>query len=501
MNYPLSYLTSLKKLPCLVWGGFLALSLLVGCMDDEEYSLSPTDRLTFSTDTLSFDTIISGQPTNTYTFEVYNHGGKALRLPTIFLEKGAASDFCVNVDGVFLEGGSATDFEIGAKDSLRVFLFANIPAKDSDTPVKAEDKLVFVTEGGVRQEVVLTAYSQDVISLKGLVTNGDMQLSARRPYVITDSLVVSSGTTLTLSEGVRLYFHPGTNLIVHGTLKAEGTVENPVQMRGDRLGYMFSEQPYDRIPGQWGGVVFTEESFENHLNHCDIHSGTFGLRCDSSDVSREKLYLENSIVHNVSGDALRAKSSKIFVGNSQLTNAGGNCVTLLGGDNTFVHCTIANFYAFSGGRGVALSYSNTEGASRLPLHAANFLNCIITGYSIDEIMGAQSDRYQNDAFNFLFRNCLLCTPAVENENIQNCLWDNDEEGHEVWREKNFLPEFDLKQLIFTFGLDSRSQAVGTADPELTRHYYPTDRLGKDRLKNGHPDMGCYQSEPEEKPLP
>ncbi len=501
MKSPLSYLTFLKKLPCLVWGGFFALLLLVGCMDDEEYSISPTHRLAFSTDTLSFDTIISGQATNTYTFEVYNNGDKSLRLPTIFLEKGAASDFYVNVDGVFLEGGSGADFEIGANDSLRVFLFANIPAKDSDSPVMTEDKLIFMTEGGVRQEVVLTAYSQDVIPLKGLVVTDNLVLSARRPYVLTDSLVVDKGATLTLAEGVRLYFHSATNLIVHGTLKAEGTVQNPVQMRGDRLGNMFSDQPYDRIPGQWGGVIFTEESFDNHLNHCDIHSGTFGLRCDSSDVAREKLRLENSIVHNVSGDVLRAKSSKVFVGNSQLTNAGGNCVTLLGGDYRFVHCTIANFYGFAGGRGVALSYSNTEGTSRLPLHAADFINCLITGYSTDEIMGSRSDRYQNDAFNFLFRNCLLCTPAVEDENIENCLWDNDDEGHEVWREKNFAPEFDLKQLIFTFGLDRRSQAVGAADAEATRRYYPLDRLGKDRLSGVSPDIGCYQSTPEAENLP
>ncbi len=493
MKTPRKLLKYLDRLPLLVWGGFLMVCLMAGCMSDEEYSTSPTDLLSFSADSINFDTIISGQATNTYTFEVYNPEEKALRLPSIALEKGSDSYFRVNVDGTFLEGGSGTDFEIGAKDSLRVFLFANVPEQDADLPVKTEDRLIFLTEGGMRQEVVLTAYSQDVIPLKGFVTTSDTTLSARRPYAITDSLVVESGTTLTLTTGVRLYFHPGTNLTVRGTLKAEGTAESPVMMRGDRLGYMFSNQPYDRIPGQWGGVVFTSDSYDNHLNHCDIHSGTFGLRCDSSDASREKLRLENSIVHNVSGDALHSKMSKIFVGNSQITNAGGNCVTLLGGDNTFVHCTIANFYAFAGGRGVALSYSNTDNEARLPLHSAIFLNCLITGYSADEIMGARSDRYQNDAFNFRFHNSLLCTPAVEDENITNCLWDNDEEGHEVWREKNFSPEFDLDKLIFTFSLDSRSQAVGTADAEISRQYYPTDLNGRDRTADGKPDMGCYQS--------
>lgn len=473
-------------------GGFLLMCLPAGCMKDDDYSTSPDDRLTFSTDTLDLDTIISGQATNTYTFTVYNHNNKALRLPTVSLEQGVNSPFHVNVDGAYLEGGVTTDLEIGARDSLRVFVMVNASPADSDAPVKIEDNLAFVTEGGSRQEVALRAYSQDVIPLQALTTRNDTVLAAQRPYVITDSLVVAAGTTLTLEAGVRLYFHPEASLIVHGTLVAKGSAGRPVMMRGDRLGYMFSQQPYDRIPGQWGGVIFTEDSYGNHLNHCDIHSGTSGIRCDSSDVDREKLRLENSIIHNMSGDGLTVRAANVFVGNCQITNAGGNCVNLYGGYSTFVHCTIGNFYAFSGGRGVALYYTNADGDIRLPLHKAEFLNCIITGYSTDEIMGEQSDRYQDDAFNYFFRSCLLNTPAVESEQIVNCLWDNDDDGHEVYREDNFSPAFDLQQLIFTFGLNEKSQAVGNADPEITGTYYPYDLDGKSRLNDDGPDMGCYE---------
>ena len=67
------------------------LCCLTGCMDDESYTLSPNDVLVFSRDTLSFDTVFSGQPTNTYTFEVYNPADKAIRIPEIRLEQGAAS--------------------------------------------------------------------------------------------------------------------------------------------------------------------------------------------------------------------------------------------------------------------------------------------------------------------------------------------------------------------------------------------------------------------------
>lgn len=468
----------------------LCSTFMTGCMADDEYSTSATDLLTFSADTVNLDTIISGVATNTYTFEVYNKNDKAIRLSSVYLEDGADSDFYVNVDGVYLEGGTASDIEIGANDSIRVFLMANTETYDSDDPVETVDRLVFVTEGGAVQGVTLIAYGQDVIPLDAVTLTADTTLSAQRPYLVTDSLVVAEGVTLTVSAGVRFYFHPDADLIVRGTLIANGEQGNTVMMRGDRLGYMFSNQPYDRIPGQWGGVVFTSSSYGNQLIYCDIHSGDFGIRCDSSDISIDKLTLENSIVHNTSGDVLSLRASKVFVGNSQLTNAGGNCVTLMGGDATFVHCTIGQFYAFSSDRGVALYYTNADGNSRLPLEQAQFLNCVITGYSDDEIMAAQSSTNTEDAFNYYFQNCLLDTPEVESEQIVNCLWDSDD--NEVCREDNFSPAFDLNQLIFTFSLDSLSVAVNNADANISRTYYPADMNGQSRLVDDGPDIGCYE---------
>ena len=483
---------SLRKLPQFFWGGFLLLCSVTSCLDDEEYSLSPSDRLEFSEDTIALDTVISGQPTNTYTFQVYNHGKKSLRIPQVYLESGSASSYHVNVDGTYLEGGHGSDFEISDGDSMRVFLFLNAPDRDSDTPVVENDKLVFVTEAGVSQQVVLTASGQSVIPLKGMVVKQDTLLNARRPYQILDSLVVEENATLRLGAGASLLFHPEANFIVKGTVRAEGTAENPVLMRGDRLGNMFQKQPYDRIPGQWGGVELRETSYGNYFNFCDIHSGRFGLRCDSSDVEREKLRLENSILHNTQEDALQVRMSRVFVGNTQITNSGGNCVTLLGGNSTFVHCTIGNFYVFVGGRGTALAFSNMDGDIRLPLYKAAFYNSIITGFSSDELMGSKSERYEEDEFNYLFSRCLLNTPEYEDEKVIDCLWDNDEA--EVYREKNFFPDFDTDQLIFTFGLAQKSQAINSADPIITAKYYPFDRNGRSRSLDDGPDLGCYEAD-------
>lgn len=473
-----------------LWLCTLLLTLTAGCWQDEEFSTAPTDLLRFSTDSVNFDTVISGQPTNTRTFMVYNPNARSLRISRAFLGRGTESVFRVNIDGTFLENGEASNFELYAEDSLRVFLEMTAPVSDSDEPVAVEDELTFVLESGQTQSVTLTAYGQDVVVLKGWTVTADTTLTARRPYQVYDSLVVAPDVTLNLPAGARLYFHPDARLIVHGTLRAEGALGNEVLMRGDRMGNMFSNQPYDLIPGQWGGIVLTSGSYGNIFNYCDIHSGSFGLRCDSADVSREKVRIENSVLHNVSGDVLTARACSLFVGNSQLTNAGGNCVTLYGGSSRFVHCTIANFYAFTGGRGVALSYTNADGSIPYPLHQAEFLNCLITGYGEDEIMGAQSADHVDLPFNYLFRNCLLDTPEFVDEQVQNCLWDNDEAA--VWREGNFSPAFDLDRLLFRFSLDSLSSAVGNADPTVTQTYYPYDRLGRSRLDDGRSDIGCYE---------
>ena len=213
-----------------VWS-LLAFMLLSACMADDEYTLSPGDRLVFSVDTVAFDTVISGSPTGTYTFQVYNRHKKAIRIPVVSLGSGAAFPFRVNVDGTFLEGGSAGDFEIGAEDSIRVFLFVNVAPQDKDEPVEIKDKLIFVTEGGAVQEVVLKAAGQDVITMEGLRLEKDSVFSSPRPYRIMDSLVVGEGAVLTLSEGTRLYFHAGASLIVRGTVRALGSLDKPVVLR------------------------------------------------------------------------------------------------------------------------------------------------------------------------------------------------------------------------------------------------------------------------------
>ena len=166
------------KLSFFLRGGFLLVlcgMLLGACMNDDEYSMSPADRLDFSADTVSFDTVFSGQPTTTSSFEVYNPTRKSIRLKNVYLEGEGNSVFRVNVDGVFLENGrlSGSEVEIPARDSIRIFVMANIADQGTSDVKKWEDKLVLQTEGGAEDRIVLEACSQDARRLNALVLDKD----------------------------------------------------------------------------------------------------------------------------------------------------------------------------------------------------------------------------------------------------------------------------------------------------------------------------------------
>jgi hypothetical protein len=468
----------------------LAAFVFGSCMSEEKFDTAAGDKLAFSKDTIKLDTVLAGVETATKYFMIYNPNSDGISITDVSFEGGINNGFRVNVDGMYINNGLTGSIDCRKKDSLRAFVELTPQLTNIDDPVKTSAILVFTLANGMKQKVVLTARIQDVVVLRGLHIKKDTILSARRPYLIYDSLTVEEGATLTLAEGTRYYFHSNTGLRVDGSLHAVGTLQNPVVLRGDRTDLMFVNQPYDRISNQWKGVHFTKSSYDNHLNYCDIHSGFDGIVCDSSDVTKDKLRLENSIVHNMAGDCLRAMASKIFIGNSQITNAAGNCVNICGGDADFIHCTIANFYPFSALRGASLHYSNEYHQAAYPIVRAYFRNCIITGYSQDEIMGEQSEKFQNAAFNYGFYNCLLNTPEIKNDDkVEKCFWDN--ESHKVCREGNF-PKFNEDALIFGFGLVAKSAAIGIGDIAVTGSYYPYDRLGVSRLSDGQSDAGCYE---------
>lgn len=476
------------------WYGFFIasfLATLTACMTDDSYTQNSTLHLTSQSDTLDFDTVLSGEISSTRTLWLYNKNADHLRVVKASLGQGKHSPFTINIDGLSLnEGVLNEEVAIHSGDSIRLFARISPPDATSDTIRFISDKLYLFLENGQTFILPLQAYAQDVYTIDSLVIQTDTSLAAMRPIRVMKGITIEEGHTLTLSPGTRLYMHSGASINVYGTLLAEGTLTDPIQIRGDRTDWMFDKQPYARIPGQWGGITFKTSSFNNRLNHCEITSGYFGIVCDSSALTAEKLRVENSLIHNMVGNAFTLRHIRAFVGNSQITNAGGDCINIAGGSYDFIHCTIGNFYSFAGTRGLAFTFTNTQSTTPLPLIALNVVNSIITGYSADELMGSRS-LDASVPFEYTFHASLINTKGAESDiRFTQCAWDNEQQA--VWRSKNFTPAFDLETLIFTFELDSLSPARRLGSSSYTQRYYPADRLGRLRSST-YPSAGCYES--------
>lgn len=220
--------------------------LATACNDDDSFTTSTSNLLTFSTDTLRLDTTFSKVPTPTKTFWVYNRSGEGIRLTNVRLENGNQTGFRVNVDGIYLgqsSGYQVNGLEVRNKDSIRVFVELTTPINGNTDPTLVEDNLIFTLESGVRQKVNLNAYSWDAELLKNVEITTDKTIRSTKPIVIQGSLKVAEGATLTVAAGTTLYFSNKAGIDVYGTLKTVGTPDAWVTLRGDRLDWMFDYLP------------------------------------------------------------------------------------------------------------------------------------------------------------------------------------------------------------------------------------------------------------------
>lgn len=464
------------------------LMLLSACNDDDSFTTSSSNQLTFSNDTVRLDTVFSKIPTATKTFWVYNRSGNGIRCTNIRLAKGNQTGFRVNVDGTYLgqtSGFQVNDIEIRNKDSIRVFVELTSPTNDKTDPQLVEDDLVFTLESGVQQKVNLNAYTWDATVLKDVKISSDETISSSRPIIIYGGIKVDSGAVLTIDAGTTLYFHANAGIDVYGQLRIKGSAERNVVLRGDRIDNMFDYLPYDFVSGQWNGIHLHSSSYDNIIEYADIHSAFNGLVCDSSDVERLKLSITNSTIHNCQGAGLMSFNSSLNIENCQITNTLDDCLAIYGGKANIMHCTLAQFYPFDSKRGASLKFSNTKDNMAYPLQNLLCVNTLITGYSDDVLQGIVSDD-KSIKCDYKFDYCILRTPKIENdERFTNIIWEDPQDTIKTGR-KNFR-KIDTDNLRYDFRLDSASVAIGSANVE---NYLEYDRLGIRRDEK--PDIGCYE---------
>jgi hypothetical protein len=481
--------------------GMMLIFSFFSCEKDfDDYSNNTNHILSFSTDTLSFDTILSTIGTSTHRFMVYNKNDKPLNISSIALDSEGKSGFRMNVDG--LKGTLIQNVEIGAKDSLYVFVEATLSENEENSPIKINDYITFTTNT-VQQKVVLEAYGQDVFIWRGKIIEEDMILAQEKPYLIYDSLLIKEGVELTIPEGTVFYLHDKAEIKVYGTIKAKGTIHNRIIFRGDRPDYLFSALPYDRIPRQWGGIYIAPESYDNELEYIEIRNGTYGIFCEEAQPERLKLKMKNSVLKNSYSSLFSSVNCWIEAENCEISNAGEALLYLVGGKYEFTHCTMANYMNWGSyfnnwttqGKTLILTNYQTDSVGKkiyFPLEKADFYNSIIYGNRYRASYVTIPDTI-NSTFNYQFQNCLLYADSAKiYKNTTKCIFNKEP----VFLNINRNPDQTLRpEFIFDYRPDSVSPARNAADPFISAQL-PADINGISRFTDDKPDIGAYEWVPQ-----
>ena len=512
----------MKKKCFIAWATGFIITMMVGCDDFDNYSVSPNHLLSFSMDTLSFDTVFTTIGSTTGYFMIYNKNDEALKIDKVVLASGGQSGFRVNIDG--RKGDSFNEIPIWKNDSLYVAVEVTVDPNNDNTPFVIYDSIVFITNGRV-QSVLLEAYGQNAhILRKGITFAHDTTLTAERPYLVYDSIMIPEGITVNIEKNTSFYMHKNAKWLIDGTIKTNGTQDEPVTFRGDRLNNFSTTISYDRIAAQWNGMFFGASSFDNELNYTMIRNGISGLVFKESTPDKKKIDIRSSQITNMDGSILRAINCHIEASNTEFSNASDSVIALSGGKYQFTHCTMVNYMPTSMNSKPCLTLADyvnygdedKKDIRKFPLQQAYFDNCIIDGrLSADttkKYSGAiafltdSANMGGNDGqFNYRFNHCIIKTAKVTGERFNEVLFvkNTREENKEEYvryikSDVKIKGDKDNKNdFIFDFRLANESAGIGKADRSISEQY-PTDRYGINRLTSySGPSIGAYEYVPQE----
>lgn len=417
---------------------FLVVFLLFSCRNDNFYN-GNNQVLTFSTDTLTFDTIFTTVGSITRYFKVENTSKQTLLIEEIRVVQGESSPFRINVDGISVPSGVIENVEIPARDYIYIFVEATLGENNVLDPFVIINELKY-SYNGVAQSSYLQAWGQDAYFHFGeIYTNENVVWNNDKPHVIVRNgsfpgVGIDSFSTLSILPGTKIFTSFGAGIFVDGELNI-GQTGNPdtVTLRSDRIEVLPNGFDYADASGLWYGIAIFDGGKAN-LHNVVIEQATYGItgrfvsgRYNTySNASRPEINLDKVVIKKSQQHALIALNSKLTAKNCLFYGAGNHLVVLaLGGDYEIDNCTFYN----SGGFGLshqnatlALSNfaQNQNGGAVNALVKADITNTIVYGTLSEEILLSELPQ---GAFNFEFKNCLLKTELdlSANPKFVNCI--------------------------------------------------------------------------------
>lgn len=454
---------------CLILG----VSLASSCRKDD-FTTSASARLTYSDDTLRFDTIITQLGSITNAVMIYNRGSSAIHIESVSMSKGSQSGYTIAINGQ--RGKDLHNIDIHSGDSLFVFVQALLTSNGHDS-IQFHNENLEIRYNCNTDQVPVTAWGIDAQKCKAQRIEQNTVWASHKGFLIYDSLVIAPNARLTIEAGSKLFFYGKANLIVYGTLEVKGTLDNPVLFHSHRL-----DSAYQQRYGQWGSIIFKPGSRNNDLNYADIMNATTGLMLTADPKGQIDIRLTNSKIENMTYAAIFAQNAKITASNCVFADCSINILRLTeGGNYDFRHVTISN-YDYLANRyasGYSVYVNNYRDAQAIPLQSFSLMNSIIVGNHSNEI---KLDPQQSGDFNAKLGYCL-----IQQDSANLGAWIT---SGVISRKANASSRIFLES-TYDLRLDSLSEARDKADLTIASEL-PTDKLGNSRLADGKPDLGAME---------
>ncbi len=459
------------RLPLLLFFALLALSATMQSCNKS--SLLSKKNLSFSVDTLVFDTVFTTIGSTTQQFKIYNNDKRTIHIDQIELMGGTNSPFRMNIDGI--QGTTMTDIDIESQDSLFAFVEVTLGVNGQNLPLILEDSIRFRTNG-VDQYVKLAVWGQDAYFHYKDLNEGTWPND--KPHVIYGYAAVDSAKTLNIQAGTHIYLHKNAILYVYkSTLNINGTLGNEVTLQGDRL-----ETQYNDVSGQYYGIYF-QEARPSTIDYAIIKNGTSGVHLYSDDPgnSAYTLTMTNTTISNCARYGIFIYSgAKVKAENCVIAKNGNHALLVLeGGDFFFNFCHLlgyGNGDASTPAVGISNYYNDyANGVTNIgSINEGRIINSVIWGNLSSEIV---FDTIPDAAvtLNFDIRNCVIKREIPGTENYYTGIqWNSN-------------PLFtDVTMNDFTFPINSPLNNQGNA-----AFWIPTDILGISR-SSSTPDLGAFE---------
>lgn len=379
------------------------------------------EALSFSKDTVLFDTIFTTVGSTTKRLLIYNKENKPVNISSVILEDGKNSPFRINLDGI--SGTVFKNITIPAKDSLYLFVEVTLGENNINDPLIKEDRILFSTNGK-EQHVQLAAWGQDAYFYNNDYVSGIW--GNDKPHVIYNVALVDSLQSLIIEAGTRVHLHKGAMLYVNsGELHIQGTYQDKVIFEGDRL-----EPFYKDVKGQYYGI-YLNEALESTIDNAIIKNGTAGIHVYGNHPNNTgyTLTISNTEVANHSSYGIfNYSGGKVKGENLNIHNNGIYAYFLLeGGSHNFTHSQFLSYGAEGNHPAVALKnyFTRSDGYTYIgSIEEGEINNSIIygngeyqIGYDTLTNGGAVSIHYSYNS------NLIRFKDEMSGPNFQNNIWN------------------------------------------------------------------------------